>query len=68
MSLAQGHNAVTLVILKPAGPRSWVKHTTTEPLCSLYWFWWDEVENYFIIETEIMDIVYVLDKQYCNSS
>ena len=35
MCLAQGHNSVTLVRLKPASPRSQVKHSTTEPLCSL---------------------------------
>ena len=32
--LAQGHNAVTLVRLKPTAPRSRVKHSTTEPLRS----------------------------------
>ena len=32
MCLAQGHNAVTPVSLKPAAPRSQVKHSTTEPL------------------------------------
>ena len=32
MCLAQRHNAVTLVSLEPAVPRSWVKHSTTEPL------------------------------------
>ena len=35
MCLAQGHNAVTLERLEPAAPRSRVKHSTTEPLCSL---------------------------------
>ena len=30
--LAQGHNIVTPVRLKPATPRSRVKHSTTEPL------------------------------------
>ena len=34
--LAQGHNAVTPVRLEPAAPRSRVKHSTTEPLRSLY--------------------------------
>ena len=33
--LAQGHNTVTPVRLEPAAPRSWVKHSTTEPLRSL---------------------------------
>ena len=33
MCLAQGHNIVTTVRLKPAVPRSRVKHSTTEPLC-----------------------------------
>ena len=33
--LAQGHNAVTPVKLEPAAPRFRVKHSTTEPLCSL---------------------------------
>ena len=31
------HNAVTLVRLEPTAPRSQVKHSTTEPLCSLRW-------------------------------
>ena len=35
MSLAQGHKSVKLVRLEPATPRSRVKHSTTEPLCSL---------------------------------
>ena len=34
MRLAQGHNTVTTVRLKPAAPRSQVKHSTTEPLPS----------------------------------
>ena len=34
MCLAQGHNAVTLVRLEPAAPRSRVKHSTNEPLRS----------------------------------
>ena len=34
MSLAQGHNAVPQVKLKPATPRSRDKLSTTEPLCS----------------------------------
>ena len=38
MCLAQGHNAVTLVRLEPAAPWSGVKHSTTEPLCSLCFF------------------------------
>ena len=47
MCLAQGHNAVTPVRLKPVAPRSRVKHSTTEPLRSLHysstlihWFFW----------------------------
>ena len=35
MSLAQGHNTVTPVRLEPEAPRSRLKHSTTEPLCSL---------------------------------
>ena len=35
MCLAQGHNAVTPVRLKPVAPRSLVRHFTTEPLRSL---------------------------------
>ena len=35
MCLAQGHNAVTPVRLKPASLRSRVKHSTPEPLHSL---------------------------------
>ena len=34
MCLAQGHNAMTLVRLKPATPQSGNKHSTTEPLRS----------------------------------
>ena len=34
MCLAQGHNAVMQVRLEPATPRSSVKHSTTELLCS----------------------------------
>ena len=34
MCLAQGHNAVMRVRLEPVAPRSRVKHSTTEPLCS----------------------------------
>ena len=36
MCLAQGHNAVTPVRLEPAAPQSQVKHSTTEPLPSLF--------------------------------
>ena len=36
MCLAQGHNAVTPVRLKPAALRSRVRHSTTEPVRSLY--------------------------------
>ena len=35
MCLAQGHNTVTLVRLKPTTPLSRVKHSTTEPLRSI---------------------------------
>ena len=35
MCVAQGHNTVTPVRLKPGVPQSRVKHSTTEPLCSL---------------------------------
>ena len=35
MCLAQGHNTVTPVRLKPAASRSQVKRSTTELLCSL---------------------------------
>ena len=35
MCLAQGHNTVTPVMLEPAPPQPRVKHSTTEPLCSL---------------------------------
>ena len=34
MCLAQGHNTVTQVRLEPAAPRSRVKHSSTEALCS----------------------------------
>ena len=36
MFLAQGHTAVMLVRLEPADPQSRVKHSTTEPLRSLW--------------------------------
>ena len=36
MCLAQGHNAVMPMRLEPEAPRSPVKHSTTEPLRSLY--------------------------------
>ena len=39
MCLAQGHNTVTLVRLEPATLRSRVKHSTTEPLRSLQFYW-----------------------------
>ena len=53
MCLVQGHNAVTPVRLEPATPRSWVKHSNTEPLRSLshslsgdfwvtFWVWFGE--------------------------
>ena len=35
MCLARGHNAVTPVRFEPAALLSQVKHSTTEPLCSL---------------------------------
>ena len=35
MCLAQGHNAVTLLRLKPVAPQSRVKHSTTELLRTL---------------------------------
>ena len=37
--LLKDHNAVTPVRLEPAAPRSWVKHSTTEPLRSLNSLW-----------------------------
>ena len=36
MCLAQGHNAVTQVRLEPTASQSRVKHSTTEPLRSLF--------------------------------
>ena len=35
--LAQGHNAEMPVRLEPAAPRSQVKHSTNEPLRSLFY-------------------------------
>ena len=35
MCIAQEHNTVTQVRLKPLAPQPQVKHSTTEPLCSL---------------------------------
>ena len=37
--LLKDHNAVTSVRLEPAAIRSRVKHSTTEPLRSLYFIW-----------------------------
>ena len=48
MCLAQGHNAVMLVRLKPATHRSQVKHSTTEPLPltpSMLFFVGNQVNN-----------------------
>ena len=45
MCLAQGHNAVTLVRLKPAAPRSRVKHSTTESRSSLRYCIEDQMKN-----------------------
>ena len=36
MCLAQGPQRKTAVMLEPAASRSRVKHSTTEPLCSLH--------------------------------
>ena len=36
MRLAQEHNTVTLVRFEPTAPQSRIKHSTTEPLCSLF--------------------------------
>ena len=36
MCLAQGHKVVTTVRLKTAAPQSRVKHSTTEPLRSIF--------------------------------
>ena len=36
-ALLKDHNAATPVRLETAAPRSRVKHSTTEPLRSLYW-------------------------------
>ena len=43
--LLKGHSAVTLVRLKPAASRSWVKHSTTEPLRSLTF----QIKQYFSV-------------------
>ena len=48
MSLAQDHNAVTLVRLEPAALRSRVKHFTTEPLRSLTY-----------LDFELSDVVFI---------
>ena len=45
MCLAQGHNAVTLVRLKPAAPRSQVKYSTTELRSSLRYCIEDQMKN-----------------------
>ena len=48
MHLAQGHNTVTPVRLKPVAPRSQVKHSTTEPLLSHSIFDWLFLCHYFL--------------------
>ena len=45
MCLAQGHNTMTPVRLEPAAPRSRVKHSTTEPLCSLSYLFVFDMHN-----------------------
>ena len=45
MCLAQGHNAVTLVRLKPAAPLSGVEHSTTELRSSLRYCIEDQMKN-----------------------
>ena len=36
MCLAQGHNTLTPMRFEPAAPQSGVKHSTSEPLYSIY--------------------------------
>ena len=51
LCLAQGHRAVTLVMLEPTTPQSWVEHSTTEPLHSLY-ILASGVITYFVYQLE----------------
>ena len=55
--LAHGHNAVTLVRLKPEALRSRVKHSTTEPLHSLT-MKLKQLRFYFCVYTT--HIIYIL--------
>ena len=57
MCLAQGHNTVMPVRLKPVAPLSRVKHSSTEPLCSL---------NVVVIDEEPTPDLHLQNK-YCVS-
>ena len=49
------HNTAKPMMLEPAAPWSRVKHSTTEPLCSLYCF-----------SNDYMSIAAIFDKQACS--
>ena len=76
MCLAQGHNAVMWVRLEPAAPRSWVKHSTTEPLRFLTVTWekqqcgsasWEDSDqsdpSLHCLHEEILGLYYPLSSQ-----
>ena len=56
MCLAQGHNAVTGMKLQPAAFRSWVKHSTAEPLRSLIMGNWEKTVLSPLMENDMENI------------
>ena len=70
MCHAQGHNTLTPVRLEPTAHRSWVKHSTTESLCSLshqHAFIWCSImqhNNFVLILTSINIFVVVVDSLF----
>ena len=57
MCLAQRHNAVTPVRLEPTALQSQVKHSTTEPLCSL----WQKEKKNWNFETLTVHLIFSLE-------
>ena len=55
MCLAQGHNAMMLVRLEPAAPQSRVKHSTTEPLRSLYIRFIKQIKSAILFLSSILE-------------
>ena len=83
MCLAQDHNAVTLVRLKPAPPRSQVKHSTTALDKKIFtlqvfayldlWFYTEKTQIIwvniilYLISKPIYNIIYFLSRFYWNA-